>query len=145
MHIFLQQTIIPTNHIHRTHHIPPIIHTIQVATKGLMMNEENHKKLSNWDEVLNTSIYSLNAIKKVCYQFSSNFSVKLEKLDLENVKITFSLTEPIDGKQKEKIVNAFHQALLDQDLRETVFNETEGIRNLILAHAFSKTTLIKSD
>lgn len=42
-------------------------------------------------------------------------------------------------------MNTFQQALLDQDLREIVSEETEGVRNLILAHAFSKTTLIKPE
>ncbi|MFO9420849.1 His-Xaa-Ser system protein HxsD, partial [Legionella pneumophila serogroup 1] len=86
--------------------------------------------------------YSLNAIKKVCYQFSSTFSVKLEKIDEENVKVFFMFSEPLTSEKIDFIISSFYQALLDQDLREIVSRETEGVRNLILAHAFSKTTLI---
>jgi len=34
---------------------------------------------------------------------------------------------------------------LDQDLRETLKVETEPVRNLILAHAFSKTGIISHE
>ncbi|HAT9492384.1 TPA: His-Xaa-Ser system protein HxsD [Legionella pneumophila subsp. pneumophila] len=106
------------------------------------MSSENANNLTEWAEVLSTSTYSLNAIKKVCYQFSSSFSVKLEKIDEENVKILFKFSEPQQREKVELMISNFLQALLDQDLREIVANETEGVRNLILAHAFSKTTLI---
>jgi His-Xaa-Ser system protein HxsD len=48
--------------------------------------------------------------------------------------------EPID-----KLVGEFCNEVLDQDLRETVAEETTGIRNLLLAQAFSKTSLIDSE
>lgn len=109
------------------------------------MNDENVNGLTEWVDVLSTSAYSLNAIKKVCYQFSSRFSVKLEKIDEENVRILFKFGEPQQREKVELMISNFLQALLDQDLREIVANETEGVRNLILAHAFSKTTLIDTD
>ncbi|AOW57605.1 TPA: His-Xaa-Ser system protein HxsD [Legionella pneumophila] len=106
------------------------------------MSNDNKPDLTKWIEVLNISTYSLNAIKKVCYQFSSTFSVKLEKIDEENVKVFFMFSEPLTSEKIDFIISSFYQALLDQDLREIVSRETEGVRNLILAHAFSKTTLI---
>ncbi|HAT2040430.1 TPA: His-Xaa-Ser system protein HxsD [Legionella pneumophila] len=106
------------------------------------MSNEKANNLTEWGEVLSTSTYSLNAIKKVCYQFSSSFSVKLEKIDEENVRILFKFSEPQQREKVELMISNFLQALLDQDLREIIANETEGVRNLILAHAFSKTTLI---
>jgi hypothetical protein len=36
----------------------------------------------------------------------------------------------------------FCNEVLDQELRETIAEETAGIRNLLLAQAFSKTSLI---
>ncbi|HAT8820393.1 TPA: His-Xaa-Ser system protein HxsD [Legionella pneumophila subsp. pneumophila] len=107
-----------------------------------IMGNDNKPGLTEWIEVLNTSTYSLNAIKKICYQFSTSFSVKLEKIDEENVKIFFKFNEPHTSEKIDLIISNFYQALLDQDLREIVSRETEGVRNLILAHAFSKTTLI---
>ncbi|RUR08557.1 His-Xaa-Ser system protein HxsD [Legionella septentrionalis] len=109
------------------------------------MSEEKKQDLRDWIEIINTSTYSLNAIKKVCYKFSSAFSVKLEKTDKEHVKVIFKFNEPITEAQLDLLKQRFHQELLDQDLREIVFKETEGVRNLILAHAFSKTTLIEPE
>ena len=63
------------------------------------MKEEISQVFKSWEEVFNTSTYRLNAIKKVCYQFSSSFSVKIDKIDSENVNVIFNFPEPIDDKQ----------------------------------------------
>ncbi|KTC65129.1 His-Xaa-Ser system protein HsxD (plasmid) [Legionella adelaidensis] len=96
-------------------------------------------------ETLNLSTYSLNSIKKACYKFSSEFSVKLEKVDDEQIKVCFEFNPKFDNEVRADLIHQFHNELLDQDLREIVFKETEGVRNLILAHAFSKTTLIEPE
>lgn len=108
-----------------------------------MNTEENHKQASYDSVTLSLSIYSLNALKKACYKFSSEFSVKFEKIDDDKMKVNFNFIPSINREQKEEIIHQFHNELLDQDLREIVFKETETVRNLILAHAFSKTTLIE--
>jgi His-Xaa-Ser system protein HxsD len=41
----------------------------------------------------------------------------------------------------EAEINRFKNEVLDQDLRQTIANETVTMRNVILAHAFSKTGL----
>ena len=96
-------------------------------------------------EILSLTTYSLNAIKKACYKFSSEFSVKLEKIDDEQIKVGFEFNPKVDNEIRADLIRQFHNELLDQDLREIVFKETEGVRNLILAHAFSKTTLIEPE
>nr|HAT8715382.1 His-Xaa-Ser system protein HxsD [Legionella jordanis] len=96
-------------------------------------------------EILSLSTYSLNAIKKACYKFSPEFSVKLEKVDEEKIKVGFEFNPNTDNEIRADLIRQFHNELLDQDLREIVFKETEGVRNLILAHAFSKTTLIEPE
>lgn len=96
-------------------------------------------------EILSLSTYSLNAIKKACYKFSPEFSVKLEKVDEETIKVSFEFNLKTDNEIRADLIRQFHNELLDQDLREIVFKETEGVRNLILAHAFSKTTLIEPE
>ena len=109
------------------------------------MTAEENKMQSEMDsEILSLTIYSLNAIKKACYKFSSEFSVKFEEMNDEKIKLHFDFNSSIKDENKEEIIKQFHNELLDQDLREIVFKETENVRNLILAHAFSKTTLIES-
>lgn len=109
-----------------------------------MNTEETNKQLINNSVVLSLLVYDLNVIKKACYKFSSEFSVRFEKIDEEQIKVFFNFDLSINHERKDEIINQFHKELLDQNLREIVFKETENVRNLILAHAFSKTTLIES-
>ncbi|MBL7479714.1 His-Xaa-Ser system protein HxsD [Legionella bononiensis] len=109
-----------------------------------MNTEEINKQSSNDHIVLNLSVYCLNVIKKAAYKFSSEFSVNFEKIDDEQINVFFDFNPTINPENKSEIIRQFQNELLDQDLREIVFKETENVRNLILAHAFSKTTLIES-
>jgi len=43
----------------------------------------------------------------------------------------------------DSIVETFRKEVLDQDLRGSIKAETESVRNLILAHAFSRTSLVQ--
>lgn len=109
-----------------------------------MNKEEINKQSINDNIILNLSVYGLNVIKKAAYKFSSEFSVSFEKINDEQIKIYFDFNPSINPENKTEIIRQFQNELLDQDLREIVFKETENVRNLILAHAFSKTTLIES-
>jgi len=109
------------------------------------MNTGKDTQPIEYFEIFCLSTYSLNAIKKTCYKFSSDFSVKLEKVDDEKIKVGFTFNPNADNEMRADLIRQFHNELLDQDLREIVFKETEGVRNLILAHAFSKTTLIEPE
>ena len=91
---------------------------------------------------IDLSVYSLSSVKKTCYKFSSECSVILDKIDEDKIRINFYFPINVDEQHKKNILSDFYNELLDQDLREVVFKETEGIRNIILAQAFSKTSLI---
>jgi His-Xaa-Ser system protein HxsD len=52
------------------------------------------------------------------------------------VEVRFQSKMP--GEALESIAGEFFNALLDQQLREKVGQESEKIRNLILAHALSR-------
>ncbi len=87
-------------------------------------------------------IYRLSAVKKAAYKFCGLFHIHIEQSDqITEVRLTpKDSSAPIDT-----LVGEFCNEVLDQDLRETVAEETVGIRNLLLAQAFSKTSLIDSD
>ena len=62
---------------------------------------------ANHDSVtLSLSVYSLNAIKKACYKFSSEFSVQFEKIDDDTMKIYFDFNPSVNDKNKESALNA---------------------------------------
>jgi His-Xaa-Ser system protein HxsD len=87
----------------------------------------------------------LDAIKKAAYKFAKDCSVILGA-DGDNYLATISFfdaaTEP---SAKKRLVGAFCNEVIDQELREKIATQTEPVRNLILAQAFSKTSLISDD
>lgn len=86
--------------------------------------------------------FSLDAIKRAAYRCSNLFAF--------DAAVTGKLavcTLTFDGDQSteqlEKALMTFRREILDQDLRHLIRAETEHVRNLILAHAFSRTGLIQ--
>jgi His-Xaa-Ser system protein HxsD len=91
-----------------------------------------------------SAVFSLDSVKTACYRFLDRFTSDIE---LRDSKIVCQLV--FDDKLSETTIKAevenFKKEILDQDLRLKLKAETEAIRNLILAHAFSKTGLIADE
>ena len=92
----------------------------------------------NKNEVIfDKELYSPISIKKAAYKFLESFSMKISSKDDRYIcELTFPDGIKIDFI--EKVTDDFIKEVHDQDLREIIKNETEDIRNLILAKAFSK-------
>ena len=88
---------------------------------------------------IDTAIYSLTAIKKAAYKFADRASLILSNEPNNMVVVAFDFKK---GTDQDKCIFDFCNEILDQDLREIVSRETAPIRNIILAHAFSRTSLI---
>lgn len=92
--------------------------------------------------------FSLLAVQKACYRFTNvaSFEVALEhKGAAASISVTAT---PLAEKSDEDLVRLEHRLrneVLDQQLREQIRAQTEGVRNLILAHAFSKSGLISNE
>jgi His-Xaa-Ser system protein HxsD len=84
------------------------------------------------------TVFDLITIKKAAYRYLDVFAVDIV---LEAPQIICSLKFPasIDPARATYLVDEFRKEVLDQDLRERIRVETESIRKLILAHAFSNT------
>ncbi|AYQ26918.1 His-Xaa-Ser system protein HxsD [Polaromonas sp. SP1] len=91
-----------------------------------------------------STLYSADTIKRALYRMSDRLSA-----DIQTGDGCFICTlHFLPGKSPESIaydVANFRKEVLDQDLREKIRTETESVRNLILAHAFSKTGLIADE
>lgn len=89
---------------------------------------------------LDASVYRLEAVQKAAYRFIDRLTVLISQppglivCDIEPVK-SEALLEPI--------LADFKRELLDQQLRLQIKEETEPVRNLILAYAFSRSGLQK--
>jgi His-Xaa-Ser system protein HxsD len=105
--------------------------------KGISITTEGHSLL------LDTSIYSLEAIKKTAYKFADRTSIIISPGSDSSVCVVFNFVGQNAKNNPEQIISDFCNELLDQDLREIVKKETGALRNVIIAHAFSRTSLVE--
>ena len=89
-------------------------------------------------------VFTLPAIKKAAYKYLDSFVCDISILDNE-VRCLLSFTTSISEEACAQLVDDFKKEVLDQDLREKLKAETEPIRNLILAHAFSRTGIVGNE
>lgn len=89
-------------------------------------------------------VFPLIAVKKAIYRYIQKFSAGITlQGDLIQCQLTFS--SPISDAERDGLVEDFKKEVLDQDLRERLKSETEAVRNVILAHAFSRTGLSNNE
>lgn len=94
--------------------------------------------------MLDTTVYSLEAIKKSAYKFADRTTVVINKASDTSVSVDFNFVQPNAGPKPENVISDFCSELLDQDLREIIKRETGALRNAIIAHAFSRTALAEN-
>jgi len=87
---------------------------------------------------LDLRLYSIAAIKKAAYRMAGRCTVALGELGADSLQVIVLAGEDADI---EECVRAFLDEALDQDLRERVAESTGPLRDLILAHAYSRTRL----
>lgn len=92
---------------------------------------------------LDLCIYSLTAIKRAAYKFTDGFSVSFERPDEHHISVRFLPLKTIAAPME--LIKAFNNEVLDQDLREQLAEETKGIRDVIIAQAFSPVSLLHPD
>ena len=87
--------------------------------------------------------YSLLAVQKACHRYSDQASFEITQTS-ETSPIQIIVFLRLAGSE-ETLAQNLRIEVLDQQMREVVRVETAGVRNLILAHAFSRTGLIRED
>jgi His-Xaa-Ser system protein HxsD len=86
--------------------------------------------------IFDAHVFSIETIKRALYRFSDKCSFDIQ---MEGNDITITL----QSKFEDDWINKIKNEVLDQDLRDTLSQETANIRTLILANAFSNTGLIE--
>ena len=94
--------------------------------------------------VFDSQVYSLIAIKKAAYKYLDAFSADISVID-NKVHCLLSFPSSNSDEGCSIIIDDFKKEVLDQDLREKIRVETESVRNLILAYAFSKTGIVSNE
>jgi His-Xaa-Ser system protein HxsD len=81
---------------------------------------------------------SVDAIQRAAYRFCDRFSCEL----VPGASAHRCLLTPIGDIDIDDEVASFRTEVLDQTLRERIRAETEPMRTMILAQAFSKTGIV---
>jgi His-Xaa-Ser system protein HxsD len=95
--------------------------------------------------VIDTRVYRPSAVKKTAYRIADKCTVVIGSHDDHLLPVTLRFKPGITEASAREAARAFFQELLDQELREQIAEESNDVRTLILAHAFSKADLIKRD
>lgn len=107
---------------------------IQAATSHQMQGVPQEVRFS-------AAVYDLDTIKRAAYRFTDKLAFNFSIEDGEIVCLVTQLAADVS----DHIIDDFRNEVLDQDLRRSIAQETAGIRNVILAHVFSKTGLQSSE
>lgn len=89
--------------------------------------------------------YRQLAVQKAAYKLATRFTAMLGTLTGECLSVALVFRNGTTEAEAHEAARMFYQELLDQELREQVGEETRPMRALLLAQAFSKTDLIRSD
>jgi His-Xaa-Ser system protein HxsD len=90
---------------------------------------------------LSKSAYSIEAINRAAYNSALLGSISISETDSTwEVELC-----PIQEEVSQEFRNEFQTNLSDECLREVIRSRTEGLRSLILAHAYSNTMIGNED
>ena len=92
---------------------------------------------------VDTTVYRLAAVQKAAYKLAAATTIQIARADDTRLALTFLFKEPKTEEAARAIGRRFFDEALDQELREAIRTETEPLRMLVLAHAFSRTGLVK--
>lgn len=106
----------------------------------MIEGEEGREHGPSITVVLPRSAFEMEAIKRAAYQLSDRLAVALVE-NTDSISCQIFPLQAINSETLHTLENEFRIEVLDQDLRLKIAKETEGLRNLILSVAFSKTGL----
>jgi His-Xaa-Ser system protein HxsD len=87
-----------------------------------------------------TRAVDLNSIKRTAYKFTDQCAIDLQ-VGKDEVICVVDFKNELSEKEFKNFSIEFRNDVLDEELRADIAAQTEAVRNLILAYAFSKTGL----
>lgn len=101
-----------------------------------------HREGSHWVAIVDLAVYGLESVLKSAYRFTDRCYLQVQMAGTEQVAIRLRLKREGDS---ETAAREFWNDLLDQRLRQLISTETAKTRDLIMAHALSRTGFIRPD
>lgn len=90
---------------------------------------------------VDTAIYSLEALFRVCYAFTDRCYLFLEPAT-KDPSIVVRITGKKPDFDLDTVVGEFSNALIDERVRRDIATETMSIRELIIAQAFAEVDIL---
>jgi len=90
---------------------------------------------------IDEAVYSMECIKKSCYALMAIGNSEISTLTNHQILVKMAILQEVNQSDAE-IRQLLFDELLDYSLRESISKQTEGVRNVILANAFSRSRLI---
>ena len=118
----------------------------RVFRLNVLEQSPREKQSDNTCELrFSNSVYSIGAIKKAAYRFTDRCSFDFQPAEDNTTLAILSFSADVTADEKAALQREFRNEVLDQDLREVIGAETAGVRNAVLAYAFSRTGLQGGD
>lgn len=127
-------------HTHRTGHICPACSTVSESRDDLRLVQVGPDGLQ---VLLDATAYDLRSVQKAAYYFGDRCHILIRTPSTDTIEVALKAKNTLENA--EFLAGEFCNAVLDQELRRIILEETKGIRDLLLAQAFSKTNLIAPD
>lgn len=94
---------------------------------------------------LDLRVYRLSAVKKALYRLGRRYVGTITLLEADRASVVLHQTPGAPPGDADHARTALLREVLDQELREHIADETGAIRNILVAQAFSKTSLFADD
>lgn len=92
---------------------------------------------------IDTRVYRICAVKKAAYRVAHKCTIALGAPDGDTLPLSVSFRPGTTDEAVDRALQLFHRQLLDEELRATIHAETDALRALILAQAYSRANLIE--
>jgi len=92
---------------------------------------------------ISLSIISAEALLKTCYWFSRDYVCEIRNRDENVADVFLTSRDSSSGSDPSSIKDSFITAAMDFALREKIEAKTSGIRDLLLAKAFSEAGVLE--
>jgi len=92
---------------------------------------------------IDLSVYGMDAVLKAAYRFSGRCFLHLQTSEPNHILVR--MRPKNNESDPDTVIREFFNEMLDQRLRSIISTETACERDLIMAHALSRTNFIQSD
>jgi His-Xaa-Ser system protein HxsD len=89
-------------------------------------------------------VFSVEAVKNAAYRLAREIDSEI-RVEGNEIVCSVRMRKETIHQDMDGVLEHFRREVIDHDLRIRIRENTEATRNLILAHAFSRTGLVSSE